>query len=128
VIIQVQEQKQDTGRVGSGNMKINEFTTPQDTGLKFDLVDDAVVFMRNDPMFYRKKYFPAMSSMADRVRNGKDIDRSVIGSVVDSGINSYCKKYNLAKGPSEIFTADDRNSIIEKICSEELVEIDKGAY
>ena len=128
VIIRGQELKHVTGRVGSGNMKINEFTTPQDTGLKFDVVDDAVVFMRNDPVFYRKKYFPAMASMADRVRNGKDIDRSVIGSVVDSGINSYCKKYNLAKGPSEIFTADDRNSIIEKICSEELVEIDKGAY
>jgi hypothetical protein len=109
-------------------MKINEFAQPQDYKLPFDVVDDAVVFMRNDPIFYRKKYFPAMASMADRVRNGKDFDRSVIGSVVDSGINSYCKKYKLAKGPSDIFTSEDREAIIEKICSEEIKHIERGDY
>ena len=109
-------------------VKIVEFSQPQSTGLNFDVVDDAVVFMRNDPVFYRKKYFPAMASMADRVRNGKDFDRSVIGSVVDSGMNSYCKKFKLAKGPSDIFTAEDREAIIEKICSEEIKQIESGDY
>jgi len=109
-------------------MKINEFAQPQDTGLDFDIVDDTVVFMRNDPQFYRKKYFPAMSSMADRVRGGKDIDRSAVGNVVDSGINSYCKKFNIARKPADVFTIEDREAIIEKICSEELKEIEGGAY
>ena len=109
-------------------VKIVEFSEPQDMGLDFDVVDDAIVFMRNDPTFYRKRYFPAMSSMADRLRSGGDIDRSVIGSMVDSGINSYCKKFNLAKGPADIFTEEDRAAIIEKICSEEVEEINKGAY
>ena len=109
-------------------MKINEFAAQPENRLNFDVVDDAVVFMRNDPVFYRKKYFPAMASMADRVRNGKDFDRSVIGSVVDSGMNSYCKKYKLAKGPSDIFTTEDRDAIIEKICSEELKQIESGDY
>jgi len=109
-------------------VKIVEFSQPQDTGLDFDVVDDAIVFMRNDPTFYRKRYFPAMSNMADRVRGGKDIDRSVIGSMVDSGMNSYCKKFNLAKGPADIFTEQDREAIIEKLCSEEIEEINKGTY
>ena len=109
-------------------MKINEFTTQPENKLNFDIVDDAVVFMRNDPVFYRKKYFPAMASMADRVRNGKDIDRDAIGSVVDSGMNTYCKKFKLAKGPSDIFTAEDRAAIIEKICSEEMMQIECGGY
>jgi len=128
VIIQDQDIRHVTGLVGSGNMKINEFAQPQDLKLPFDVVDDAVVFMRNDPVFYRKKYFPAMASMADRVRGGKDIDRSVIGSVVDSGMNTYCKKFKLSKGPSDIFTAEDREAIIEKICSEELKQIENGDY
>ena len=109
-------------------MRIDELATPQDTKLNFDIIDDAVVFMRNDPVFYRKKYFPTISNMADNVRGGKEIDRSVLGSMVDSGINSYCKKFNIGRGPADVFTNEDRTSIIEKICSEELVEIEKGSY
>jgi hypothetical protein len=128
VIIQDRGIKQDTGHVGSGNMKINEFATQPENRLSFDVVDDAVVFMRNDPQFYRKKYFPAMSSMADLVRGGKDIDRNAIGSLVDTGMNTYCKKFNLGRGPADIFTTEDRDAIIEKICSEELEQINSGAY
>ena len=128
MIIRDQDTKQDIGVVGSGNMRIDEFAKPEESGLQFDVVDDAIVFMRNDPTFYRKKYFPAMASMADRVRGGNDFDRSVIGSVVDSGMNTYCKRYNLGRGPADIFTAEDRAAIIEKICSEELEQINQGAY
>mgnify|MGYP001164240451 CR=1 FL=1 len=109
-------------------VKIVEFSQPQDTGLDFDVIDDTVVFMRNDPQFYRKKYFPTMASMADKIRGGNEIDRSVIGSMVDSGMTSYCKKFNLAKGPADIFTVEDRNAIIEKICSEEMEQINNGDY
>ena len=42
-------------------MRIDELATPQETKLNFDIVDDAVVFMRNDPQFYRKKYYPTVS-------------------------------------------------------------------
>lgn len=109
-------------------MKINEFAQPQDMGLQFDVVDDTVVFMRNDPHFYRKQYFPAMTSMADRVRNGKEIDRKSLGKMVDSGMNSYCKKFKVAGKPADIFTTEDREAIIELICSEELKEIEGGSY
>ena len=60
--------------------------------------------------------------MANRVKGGKDPDRSVLGTMVDSGMNSYCKKYNLGRGPADLFTSEDRNAIIEKICSEELLK------
>jgi hypothetical protein len=109
-------------------MRIDEFTQPDDTGLQFDIVDDAIVFMRNDPTFYRRKYFPTMAKTADLVRGGKELDQKSIGSMVDSGINSYCKKFDVARKPADIFTAEDRASIIEKICSEELKEIEGGAY
>ena len=121
--------KQDTGRVGSGNMKINEFSQNTDTKLPFDLVDDALVFMRNDPVFYRKKYFPTISKVADYQRAGKKPDpNKLIGPMVDSGCNSYCKKFNIAKGPADLFTPNDRQNLISRIYSEECKNIEKGDY
>ena len=118
----------DTAESNTTDNLVNSDATPQETKLNFDIVDDAVVFMRNDPQFYRKKYYPTVSNMANRVKGGKDPDRSVLGTMVDSGMNSYCKKYNLGRGPADLFTSEDRNAIIEKICSEELIEIEKGSY
>ena len=110
-------------------MRIDEFTAKIDTKLPFDLADDVVVFMRNDPVFYRKHYFPAISNLADRFRDKKEInDTSIIGSMVDKGMNTYCKKYKLGRKPADIFTADDRHTLINKITSEELEEIKKGSY
>lgn len=109
-------------------MRIDELAQNDDMKLPFDVVDDAVVFMRNDPMFYRKQYFPAVSKVADQFRAGKDPDKSVLGSMVDSGINSYCKKFNIARKPADIFTMEDREAILSKIFSEELKEIEGGAY
>ena len=45
-------------------MRIDEFTdatiAPK---FDYDVVDDVTVFMRNDPMFYRKSLFPAVSKI-----------------------------------------------------------------
>ena len=47
-------------------MKINEFNNQQDDYRpNFDLVDDICIFMRNDPMFYRKSYFPMVNNMSE---------------------------------------------------------------
>lgn len=109
-------------------MRIDEFTDKDDIKLPFDVVDDAVVFMRNDPHFYRKHYFPTVSKLADIHRSGKKIDKSVLGSMVDNGMNSYCKKFKLGHKPADIFTADDRHAILNKITSEELKNIKNGDY
>ena len=105
-------------------MKIFEVTEPN-----FDIVDDTSFYMRNDPEFYRKQYFPTMASIADMHSKGKDIDpRKCLGDMVNHGCTSYCKKYNLAKHPDELFTKEIRDSIIDKIFAEELDEIKKGEY
>ena len=40
-------------------VKIVEFSHADDLG--YDVVEDVAIYMRNDPMFYRKHYFPAMT-------------------------------------------------------------------
>jgi len=111
-------------------MQIKELDQlPDNNKFKFDVVDDAVVFMRNDPTFYRKHYFPAVSKLADIKRSGKNIDpMKHLMPTIEKGCDIYTRKYNLARSPEEVFTNEDRNSILEKIYSEEMDQIEKGEY
>jgi hypothetical protein len=110
-------------------MKIVEFTESVDKELPFDVVEDVVVFMRNDPQFYRKSFFPAFSKVADLHRAGKPIDQNkCLGDMVERALEGYCKKFNVARMPDEIFNNDDRQAIIDRVFSEEMEEIKKGEY
>ena len=105
-------------------MKIFEVVEPN-----FDIVDDTSVYMRNDPEFYRKEYFPAMASMADMHSRGKPVDsHKSLSGLVDKGCTSYCKKYNLARHPDEVYTQEHRDALIDKLFSEEMKLIKKGEY
>ena len=101
----------------------------QEQELNYDIVDDAHVHMRNDKDFYRQEYFPTMSKMASLHRGSKSFDpKLVVMPMINRGINSYCKKYNIAKMPDEVFKQDHRNALFDKIYSEEIKEIEKGEY
>jgi hypothetical protein len=110
-------------------MRMDEFSQSQDTSLPFDVVDDVCVFMKNDPVFFRKSFFPAVSRVADMHRAGKTINQNeCLSDMIETAIGSYCKKYNIARHPDEIFTNDDRQSIIDRVFAEEMEEIKKGEY
>ena len=127
--IQDRGTKQDIGRVGSGNMKLVEFTNPEENRFDFDVVDDIIVFMRNDPQFYRKSFFPAVSKVADMHRNGQSIDQNkCLGSMVEKALGEYCARFNIATMPDEVFNDNDRQSIIDRLFSEEMEQIKQGEY
>jgi len=110
-------------------MRIDELGQTISNDLPFDVVDDAHVFMRNDPVFYRKYYYPTMSKMADCHRAGKKYNpRKFLEPMIDKGCGAYCKKYNIAKPEFKIFTPQDRTALLDKIYSEELQQIEKGDY
>jgi hypothetical protein len=97
--------------------------------LNYDIVEDVVVFMRNDPMFYRKQYFPAISKMADLTRAGEKCNKhSLLSNMIEQGITEYCRKYKVSEMPDEVFTLEDRHTLMSKIFSEEMEEIQKGEY
>jgi len=97
--------------------------------LKFDPCDDAVTFMRNDPMFYRRKYYPAQMQLKDFANKKKRIDaEKIFGSVIDWRMNTYCKKFKLGKPSSEVFTMEDRTRMVGQIFSEETENITNGEY
>lgn len=110
-------------------VKLVEFSSPVDSSLPFDVVDDVSVFMRNDPQFYRKHFFPAFARIADLHRAGKKIDKNkCLSGMVEAALEGYCKKFNVARVPDEIFNNDDREAIIDKIFSEEMEQIQNGEY
>jgi len=109
-------------------VKIVEFNQSPPSDFKFDLVDDAIFYMRNDPSFYRKQYFPTMAKMADIESAGKKVDKSSIEPMISRGITSYCKKYNLGRHPDDVFTQDHRMNILDRIMQEEYDNIKKGMY
>lgn len=111
------------------NMRIDEFAQPIDDNLPFDVVDDVAVFMRNDPMFYRKVYYPTIMKINDLTNAGKPCDgKKMISKIVNPACNSYCSRYKIPKKGSELLSSDERNSLIEKVYSEEMKEIKNGSY
>ena len=110
-------------------MKIVEFAEPINNDLPFDVVDDVAVYMRNDPVFYRKHFFPTFSKIADMHRSGKKIDKvKCLSDMVEMALENYCKKFDLADMPDEIFNNNDREQIIDRIFSEEMEQIQQGEY
>ena len=109
-------------------VKILEFHDPINSNLNFDIVDDASFYMRNDPSFYRKEYFPCMAKMADKHSQGTKIDRTDIMKMVERGIDAYVKKYNLGRSSDDVFKQPDRDALIDKLFSEEMEQIKHGDY
>ena len=110
-------------------MRIDEFSAADENQLPFSVIDDLTVFMRNDPMFYRKQLFPAIIKMKNSYDNNKKMDPAgIFGSVVDRAIPHYCKKFQIPKRPDELLDDKDRDELIQKLYSEELTNIKKGVY
>ena len=109
-------------------MRIDEFAAPMNDSLPFDVADDVTIFMRNDPMFYRKQLFPAVMSMKDRHDAGDDcVAEDCLGEVCGNAMETYCRKFDLGK-PENVFKPEDKGLIINKLFGEEMKMIKDGAY
>jgi len=97
--------------------------------LPFDKIDDLVVYMRNDPEFYRKQYFPTMCNVADMQREGtNDNPQSIIMPMIEKAIGEYCQKFQIARHVDDVFDNNDRTAVFDKIYKEEMEQIEKGEY
>lgn len=95
--------------------------------LPFDIAEDLYVFIKNDPMFYRRAYFPALSKIAGQIKNKKKVNfKSALGPMVDKGFEAYRKKYKLPR--STKLSLDNKETIVNRIRDDEMPEIRKGEY
>ena len=109
-------------------MKLFELDNKQEE-IPFDVVEDLAIFMRNDPMFYRKTFFPAMADVSDRMERGDSTDpKELLKPMIDKGVDSYCGKFVKNKRSEDVFNDEDKKSCLDKICAEEIPNVKKGLY
>ena len=76
-------------------------TTPN---IDYDPGKDLIIYMQNDPMFYRKHLYPVMIDYENAKKNNQNFNTKSLLPVVGKAVNMYCKKYNIAQEPKELFT------------------------
>lgn len=81
--------------------------------LGFDLKDDLMFFMNNDPEFYRKKYFPAMLKFDKYCKEGKEIGPRGFTPLVKYAYECYQNRF-----PVEGLERDISEEMCEAICKE----------
>lgn len=95
--------------------------------LGFDLKDDLMCYMRNDPEFYRKEYYPVIRKFAKYSKSGKTVAPRAFKSLVDNAYEGYQNKF-----PVEGMAPELSNEMCEDICNEihrsELEYIKNGHY
>ena len=87
----------------------------------FDVPADLLIFMRNDPMFYRKNFFPAIE---DYKANRKDT--TPIERMISKGLDEYCTKFNIQNPKNEIFGDGDVQRLVAEIIADEMEDQDSG--
>ena len=83
-------------QVRLGNMHINElFGSDEDKkkDLGYDLKDDLIFYMQNDPAFYRKEYFPTMLKYDKYCKEGKQVSARGFKKLVDYAYECYQNKF-----------------------------------
>ena len=110
-------------------MKIEDLNLQVDDTLPFDVAEDIKIFMRNDPMFYRKQLFPAILQMkkCHQEKTEYNPNKSLL-PIVDSAIGQYCKKFNLPKRPEDLLDDEEKRGLMDSLFAEEMTNIKKGAY
>jgi hypothetical protein len=106
-----------------------EVSATESEDLPFDIVEDLHVFMKNDPTFYRKDYFPTMVAISDQARKTKKVDfNSKIKPMIGKAVDLYCEKFGLPKSTKELFNDEKESGLIQRIREEEIPRIQQGEY
>lgn len=109
-------------------MRIDELFNPEQYKKEdFDLKDDLIFYMNNQPDFYRKHYYPSMCKFKECYDKDIEINPRAFGKLVERAYNLYLKEFPV-KGLTETLDKD----IFEEVCAEihkmELENIKQGHY
>lgn len=102
-------------------VKINEFhdmDIPDEILPKpdYNVGEDVLIFMRNDPMFYRKTFFPAIADYK------KTQDDNKLIAVIKKGLGSYCNKFDIQNPQKELMNDGDIRELVGQIIQMDIKE------
>lgn len=94
---------------------------------EYDIVEDLMFFMNNDPVFYRHEYYPSVLKFRDCKKSGIDFESSKFKTVVEKAYKAYYQKF-----PIKNLKQSLENEMIDEVCSKiyesELENIKQGHY
>lgn len=95
--------------------------------LGYDLKDDLIFFMNNDPEFYREDYFPKMIKFKKYLESGKSIQPRAFESMVKHAYECYQKKFPV-EGLKPELDKETCEGICTSIHETETKNIKEGHY
>jgi hypothetical protein len=109
-------------------MKIFELFNPEKIKKEdFDLKDDLIFYMNNQPEFYRKHYFPTMCRFKECYDKNIKVNPAAFGKLVEKAYKMYYQEF-----PVKDLNENLGKDIFEEICAEihsmELENVKKGQY
>ena len=87
----------------------------------YDVPSDLLIFMRNDPMFYRKNFFPAVEQYRENTKNTKPLE-----AMIKKGLGSYCAKFNIPNPTNELIGEGDIQDLVRQIIADEMDDLSEG--
>ena len=87
----------------------------------YDVPSDLLIFMRNDPTFYRKNFFPAIDKYKEDTK-----DTSPIENMIKRGLGSYCQKFQIETPQDELMGEGDIQDLVRQIIADEMEELSEG--
>ena len=97
-------------------MNIDELLDKKPQGkkaLEYDLMDDLMFFMNNDPDFYRKRYYPTMLKFDKYCKEGRKVSPKAFEGLCKEAYESYRNKFQQVEGLEPQLDEE----ICEKICN-----------
>lgn len=90
----------------------------------FDLVDDLIHYINNDPEFYRTRFYPVVHKFEKKIKNGEEMAHTYFSNIVKQAYSRYIDKFELIDFPEDI-DADTLDDVCKKIKKQHLESIHK---
>lgn len=100
-------------------MKIFELYTQKMNRDEFDLNDDLIFFINNDPEFYRKDYYPFIRRFKNHCDHDKEVKVSAFVPIVKKAFSHYQNTFPV-QGLESKLKEDDLQEICEKLHGQEM--------
>lgn len=80
---------------------------------EFDLIDDIIFFINNDPEFYRTTYFPLVSKFTDELKKNRVPSADAFKSVSEKAYDAYKAKFKVKDLPDNLSPDELKDTCIK---------------
>ena len=96
--------------------------------LPWNMVDDLIIFMKNENNFYRRKLYPVLVNVQETLHNGGKFNKRDLIPIIDEAIKAYINKFEINKRPEDMMSPAEKMECIDKLLNDEKENFRNGEY